>query len=95
MAVTPCQVGGWSAGGWATANEDLGNDEVRWGARDVTGNLMATGSDNDKNIYAKFRFPCHPVVHRAGLGLAGLTRADKGQALGALRAVNGSCELEL
>jgi len=74
----------WVTGGWATEGADLGNDEVRWGPRDVTGSLMATGSDNDKNIYAKFRFPCHPVVHRAGLGLAALTRSDKAAALAAL-----------
>merc|ERR1712070_815174 len=54
------------------------------GASDVTGNLMATGSDNDKNIYAKFRFPCHPVVHRAGIGLALLTGADRAAALNTL-----------
>ena len=50
----------------------------------MTGSLLATGSDNDKNIYAKFRFPCHPVLHRAGLGLAALTSCDKKQALDAL-----------
>lgn len=48
----------WRAGGWATDAADLGNEDVRWGARDVTGSLLATGSDNDENIYAKFRFPC-------------------------------------
>ena len=74
----------WEHGGWATDNADLGAEGVRWGASDVTGNLMATGSDNDRNIYAKFRFPCHPVVHRAGLGLAILTGADKNAALDAL-----------
>ena len=50
----------------------------------MTGSLLATGSDNDANIYAKFRFPCHPVVHRAGLGLALLTRSDKKDSLNAL-----------
>ena len=74
----------WADGGWATANSDLGRPGVRWGADDVTGCLMATGSDNDKNIYAKFRFPCHPVVHRASVGLAALTRADKTAAVQAL-----------
>jgi len=74
----------WESGGWATNSSDLGPEGVRWGASDVTGSLLATGSDNDKNIYAKFRFPCHPVVHRAGLGLAALTRADKTAALDAL-----------
>ena len=89
----------WSSGGgWATDAADLGGEGGRWGARDVIGTLMATGSDNDKksspapnepclrwlqmapgprslpappptairvaelgSIYAKFRFPCHPV----------------------------------
>lgn len=75
----------WVHGGWATLNSDLGAPGVQWGADYVTGNLMATGSDNDKNIYAKFRFPCHPVVHRAGLGLAQLTSSDKKAALEALQ----------
>ena len=77
-------ISSWVAGGWATDGADLGAEDVRWGPRDVTGSLLATGSDNDANIYAKFRFPCHPVVHRAGLGLAALTGADKSAALGAL-----------
>jgi len=76
---------GWIAGGWATDNADLGAPGVRWGSDDVTGSLLATGSDNDHNIYAKFRFPCHPVVHRSGLGLAQLTGASKGAALAALQ----------
>jgi hypothetical protein len=54
-AGTRAWVGAWKEGGWATNPTDLGNEEVRWGARDVTGSLIATGSDNDKNIYAKFR----------------------------------------
>ena len=74
----------WSSGGWATDNSDLGDEDVRWGPKDVTGSLLSTGSDNDRNIYAKFRFPCHPVVHRASLGLALLTHADKKDALDAL-----------
>ena len=77
-------ISSWDHGGWATNNEDLGRPGVRWGADDVTGSLLATGSDNDKNIYAKFRFPCHPVVHRAGLGLAALTKTDRKVALEAL-----------
>ena len=71
----------WQTGGWATRNDDLGPPGVRWGADNVIGCLLSTGSDNDSNIYAKFRFPCHPVVHRAGLGLAALTGADKRAAL--------------
>lgn len=78
-------IASWRAGGWATDNADLGKEGVRWGASDVTGNLMATGSDNDKNIYSKFRFPCHPVVHRAGLGLAGLVNVSKADALEVLQ----------
>lgn len=66
-----------SGGGWATDSADLGPPEAEWGPSCVTGSLMATGSDNDHNIYAKFRFPCHPVVHRAALGLAMLTGADE------------------
>jgi hypothetical protein len=75
----------WLHGGWATDPSDLGAEDVRWGPRDVTGNLLATGSDNDANIYAKFRFPCHPVLHRAGLGLAQITGCDKQAALEALQ----------
>ena len=74
----------WTDGGWATNSSDLGADHVRWGPRDVTGSLLATGSDNDKAIYAKFRFPCHPVIHRAGVGLALLTKADQRAAIDAL-----------
>ena len=77
-------IASWRSGGWAYDNADLGPPGVRWGADDVIGNLLATGSDNDENIYAKFRFPCHPVVHRASLGLAALTRSDKKDALAAL-----------
>ena len=62
-------------GGWATEAADLGGEDGRWGATDVVGTLVATGSDNDKNIYAKFRFPCHPVVHRAGQGAKGGLKA--------------------
>jgi hypothetical protein len=77
-------IGAWVTGGWATDNSDLGKEGVRWGASDVTGSLLATGSDNDKNIYAKFRFPCHPVVHRAALGLSGLVNVSKADALAVL-----------
>jgi len=81
----------WSSGGgWATDAADLGGEGGRWGARDVIGTLMATGSDNDKNIYAKFRFPCHPVVHRAGIGLAALTGTKEGDARDAL-VLRGKC----
>jgi len=69
-------VQGWVAGGWATDGADLGSEEEDWGPKCVTGSLLATGSDNDVNVYAKFRFPCHPVLHRASLGLALLTGSD-------------------
>jgi hypothetical protein len=63
----------WKTGGWATDGADLGPPDVQWGQKSVTGSLLATGSDNDANVYSKFNFPCHPVVHRASLGLALLT----------------------
>jgi hypothetical protein len=66
----------WKAGGWATDGADLGPPDVQWGQKSVTGSLLATGSDNDANVYSKFNFPCHPVIHRASLGLALLTGAD-------------------
>jgi hypothetical protein len=65
----------WKTGGWATDGADLGPPDVQWGQKSVTGSLLATGSDNDANVYSKFNFPCHPVVHRASLGLALLTGA--------------------
>jgi len=74
----------WKSGGWGTDGADLGPPEVDWGVKCVTGSLLATGSDNDHNIYAKFRFPCHPVVHRAGLGLSMLTGCDGEESLAAL-----------
>jgi hypothetical protein len=78
-------------GGWATDGADLGGEDVRWGQRDVTGSLLATGSDNDANIYAKFRFPCHPVVHRAGVGLAALTGVTSSQAAIDALVLRGTC----
>jgi SET domain len=72
-------------GGWGTHGADLGPPDVQWGAKSVTGSLLATGSDNDHNVYAKFRFPCHPVVFRAGKGLALLTGAKESEAREALQ----------
>lgn len=72
----------WQAGGWATLNSDLG-DEI---AGDVLGCLLAMGSDNDKNIYAKFRMPCHPVLLKASMGLEVLTGCTADEARGALTA---------
>ena len=44
----------WKSGGWGSPI-DFGPDI----AGDVVGTLITTGSDNDHNIYAKFRMPCH------------------------------------
>ncbi|OEU08639.1 hypothetical protein FRACYDRAFT_249533 [Fragilariopsis cylindrus CCMP1102] len=70
----------WIHGGWATQGDDLGPPESNFGPKHVTGSLMSTGSDNDHNIYAKFRMPCHPVIHRASLGLIVLTGCTEEQA---------------
>ena len=77
-------ISSWKEGGWATNNTDLGPPDASFGPGAVTGNLMATGSDNDHNIYAKFRMPCHPVVFRAARGLAMLTECPEDEALAAL-----------
>jgi hypothetical protein len=77
-------IAGWEAGGWATDKSDLGPEDVDWGPKCINGSLLATGSDNDKNVYAKFRFPTHPVVFRAGTGLAMLTGTEEQEALDAL-----------
>jgi len=74
----------WEAGGWATDSADLGPPDIDWGPKCVTGSLLSTGSDNDKNVFSKFRFPCHPVVFRAGTGLGMLTGADEQVSLNAL-----------
>lgn len=74
----------WEAGGWGTDGVDLGPSDVNFGPKDVTGSLLATGSDNDHNIFAKFRMPCHPVVHRASLGLKVLTGCTEDDARDAL-----------
>ena len=75
---------GWQSGGWASDTADLGPPGIRYGSDDVTGSLMATGSDNDDQVFSVFKFPCHPVVYRASLGLASLTRSDEQAALAAL-----------
>ena len=77
-------VSGWTSGGWATHGSDLGAPDARFGQMDVTGNLMATGSDNDHEIYRKFRMDCHPCVNRAGVGLAALVNASPTDARSAL-----------
>mmetsp|Transcript_7609 Transcript_7609/g.18972 ORF Transcript_7609/g.18972 Transcript_7609/m.18972 type:complete len:400 (+) Transcript_7609:110-1309(+) len=76
----------WRAGGWATDGSDLGPPEANFGSKDVIGSLLATGTDNDHNIYAKFRMPCHPVLLRASLGLGVLTGCTEDQAREALTA---------
>mmetsp|Transcript_46278 Transcript_46278/g.54086 ORF Transcript_46278/g.54086 Transcript_46278/m.54086 type:complete len:276 (-) Transcript_46278:62-889(-) len=70
----------WVAGGWATHGSDLAPPEAQFRSRCTTGSLLSTGSDNDANIYAKFRLPCHPAIHRAAVGLAFLTNmGEKGE----------------
>ncbi len=71
LGLRPC-VATWRGGGWASeagepdpwyALDPMDNDDF---------NLLATGSDNDHNIYQKFGLKCHPVVHRATLRLASI-----------------------
>eukprot|EP00593_Proboscia_inermis_P002390 CAMPEP_0171296784 /NCGR_PEP_ID=MMETSP0816-20121228/5506_1 /TAXON_ID=420281 /ORGANISM="Proboscia inermis, Strain CCAP1064/1" /LENGTH=405 /DNA_ID=CAMNT_0011770537 /DNA_START=90 /DNA_END=1307 /DNA_ORIENTATION=+ len=69
----------WVSGGWATHGSDLGPPEAQFGQKCTTGSLLSTGSDNDANIYAKFRLPCHPAIHRAAVGLAFLTNMEDGE----------------
>jgi len=76
----------WKAGGWATDGADLGPSDVNFGSKDVTGSLLATGTDNDHNIYAKFRMPCHPVLLRSSMGLKVLTKCTEEEAREALAA---------
>ena len=83
---TPIQswIRGWQGGGWGSDVDDLGLSGIRYGRDDVIGSLIATGSDNDEQVYSIFKFPCHPVVYRASLGLASLTRSSPSAALAAL-----------
>jgi hypothetical protein len=76
----------WEAGGWATDAADLGPPDVNFGSKDVVGSLMSTGTDNDHNIYAKFRMPCHPVLMRSSIGLGVLTDCTEEEARDALYA---------
>lgn len=69
----------WKSGGWGSPI-DLGPDI----AGDVVGTLITTGSDNDHNIYAKFRMPCHPAIMKASLGLSFLTKCTEEEARDAL-----------
>lgn len=70
----------WKSGGWGSET-DLGDI-----AGDVVGTLITTGSDNDHNIYAKFRMPCHPAIMKASLGLELLTKCTEEEARNALTA---------
>jgi len=83
-------ISGWKEGGWATSGSDLGPPEAKFGSSSCTGSLLSTGSDNDHNVFAKFRLPAHPVVHRASIGLALLTGATETECLKALVA-RGRC----
>merc|ERR1712224_55178 len=76
----------WVEGGWATDGADLGPPDVNFGSKDVTGSLLSTGTDNDHNIYAKFRMPCHPCLLRASIGLGVLTKCTEDDAREALTA---------
>ncbi|KAL9189325.1 hypothetical protein ACHAXT_011815 [Thalassiosira profunda] len=74
-------IASWLAGGWGSAT-DLGADIFA----DVVGTLLATGSDNDENIYAKFRMPCHPATFKASMGLEFLTKCSAEEARRSLAA---------
>jgi len=72
----------WQTGGWGTPS-DLGPDI----SNDIVGpTILTTGSDNDHNIYAKFRMPCHPALFKASMGLELLTKCTQEQAREALYA---------
>lgn len=59
----------WRGGGFATRT----GESDPWLALDPLDNdkftLLATGSDNDMNIFAKFGLKCHPVIERAAIRL--------------------------
>ena len=59
----------WRGGGWATSSDDL---EAR--DADTVDSLLATGSDNDFEIFKKFGMKCHPAVDRAAYRLSALCR---------------------
>ena len=59
----------WRGGGWATSSEDLESRD-----RDTVDCLLATGSDNDFEIFKKFGMKCHPAVDRAAYRLAAICR---------------------
>ena len=71
----------WKTGGWGNS-DDLGPDI----SSDCVGTLLATGSDNDKNVFAKFRMPAHPAIFKASMGLGLLTKCAEDDAREALTA---------
>ena len=71
----------WNTGGWGNP-DDLGPDI----SSDCVGTLLATGSDNDKNVFAKFRMPAHPAIFKASMGLGLLTKCTEDDAREALTA---------
>ena len=62
-------VSSWRGGGWATSSDDL---EAR--DKETVDSLLATGSDNDFEIFKKFGMKCHPAVDRAAYRLSALCR---------------------
>ena len=66
----------WSSGGWATDSADLGREDVRWGPSDVTGSLLATGSDNDKKCDNGSRTRCYSTRSELTLLLPSARFAD-------------------
>ena len=54
----------WRGGGWATESADLEDRD-----RDLD-SLLATGSNNDFEIFKKFGLKCHPAIDRASYRLA-------------------------
>lgn len=74
-------ISSWTKGGWGS-DSDLGPDI----SSDCIGTLLATGTDNDKNIYAKFRMPAHPAIFKAAMGLSLLTKCTEAESLKALTA---------
>jgi len=46
-------ISSWEKGGWGST-DDLGSDI----SEDIVGTLLATGSDNDKNVFAKVSYAC-------------------------------------
>ena len=75
----------WRGGGWATSSEDLESRD-----RDTVDCLLATGSDNDFEIFKKFGMKCHPAVDRAAYRLAAICRHPDEKAARAALVERGS-----